>query len=216
MQLSFKEDKYNVRFGGREMIDPTVFKKQALSLSHTYINSAHYQVSNVQSNMIEEFIWSEFEKLDVDVVYVDYQPYLNAKDIDKDLKKGFIKVTTLHNNSSILSYDGNMRFRALHDCHHSSFSVGFNYPGEYFAFQHISQLANDDFMRRVFFSEIVLQLSTFYYIGRSYPKDEKVVLVENIKKYKDDDLKYWSDHFNDISSIFNFSEKKEFWQDEMK
>ena len=195
------------------MISPLYLRNKMLKLSKIYIDRPHYQLSTSEKNEIEDFIWSEYKKLDIDIKYVNYQPYSNSKEIKKDLIQGFIRVTTLHNNSSILTFDGNLRFRALHDFHHSSLNLGFNFPGEYLAFQYIAKLSNSFFIRQILFSEIVLQVSTFYYIGRSYPKDEKIILMDDIEFYNEKELKYFSDNFSSISKYFDCDEKKEYWQD---
>ena len=65
------------------------------------------------------------------VFFVNYDPYKGLEDMTKDIKRGLLKISQLHNVHPLFTEEQNLRFRAIHDYTHYKIQSDFSLEGEY-------------------------------------------------------------------------------------
>lgn len=127
---------------------------------------------------------------EVEVKFVDYEPYDYLKDgftdMIKDYENGFIRVPTLSDDSDIFG-DYNLKFRASHDIIHCLINKSFSYEDEFETFIYTTRLfkiwnedlydAEVDIAIRVIRSEIIYQSAYKNFITEN-SIEQKVVLSD--------------------------------------
>lgn len=124
-----------------------------------------------------EIVTKEFEKLPCKVKFVNNEfndfGYIKQKYLDE----GVLYISALHNNSDIFPGSFNLYFRAWHDWIHIQYDLTFDYKGEYQTYLHHIKGIEDETIRKIFYSEIVLQ-TAYYTTHGVFPQKQKVILIE--------------------------------------
>lgn len=138
-------------------------------LAASYINDADLKVSVHDRRDLISFIAREYGKLlssGLDIVLCDDDPYSGYDEMRRDyLQNHRLKVFTGGTSSPLLSDQLNIMFRAVHDAHHLQVDADFSLEGEIKAFRHVASMTHSHTLKKLFFSEIVLQAATFYTTG---------------------------------------------------
>lgn len=138
-------------------------------LASSYINDADLMISDHDRRDLISFIAREYGNLlssGLDIILCDDDPYSGYDDMREDyIKRHRLKVFTGGTSSPLLSDQLNIMFRAVHDAHHLQVDADFTLQGEIKAFQHVASLVHNVALKKLFFSEIVLQAATFYATG---------------------------------------------------
>jgi len=127
---------------------------------------------------------------EVEVIFVDYEPYNYLKDgaveMMKDYEQGFIKVPTLGDDSEIFE-EFNLMFRASHDIVHCIMNKSFSYEDEFDTFLYTARMfriwnpdlyqAEEEQAIRVLRSEIIYQ-SAFKNSEAENIIDQKIILSD--------------------------------------
>lgn len=150
---------------------------EASILSLSYINDDDLIVSDYDRRELITFIAREYGKLlssGLNIILCDDDPYSGYDEMRHDMMHNWrLKVYTGGTSSPLLSDQLNIMFRAVHDAHHIIADADFSLEGEIKAFQHIASLTHNETLKRLFFSEIILQAATFYATG-SFPEQRIV------------------------------------------
>ena len=114
---------------------------------------------------------SQIEKQYLDVLrtglkvfYVNYDPYNDLEEMTKDIKRGLLKISQLHNVHPLFTKEQNLRFRAIHDYAHYSIQADFSLEGEYRTYLEQSRHCLASSVPALY-TEIVLQASHMVYFG---------------------------------------------------
>lgn len=146
-------------------------------LTASYINDADLKVSIHDRRDLISFIAREYGKLlssGLNIILCDDDPYSGYDEMRQDMMHNWrLKVYTGGTSSPLLSDQLNIMFRSVHDAHHIIADADFSLEGEIKAFNHIASLTHNYTLKKLFFSEIVLQAATFYATG-SFPEQRIV------------------------------------------
>lgn len=147
------------------------------ALSHSYNNDPDLIVSDYDCRDLITLIAREYRKLlesGLNIILCDDDPYPDYAAMREDyLKHHRLKVFTGGTSSPLLSDQLNVVFRAVHDAHHLQVDADFTLEGEIKVFQHVASLTHSHTLKKLFFSEIVLQAATFYATG-TFPEQRIV------------------------------------------
>ena len=146
------------------------------ALSHSYIKGPDLTLDDQDRADLIKFITRQYANLSqaVDIILCDDDPYSGHDEMRFDfIYNRRLKVYTGGTPSPLLSHNHNIMFRAVHDAHHIMAGADFSLEGEIRAFQYIALLVRNDTLRKLFFSEIVLQAATFYATG-TFPEQRIV------------------------------------------
>ena len=137
---------------------------------------------------LKKHIYVNFKRIvggNVDVVFVDHDPYESAEQMLDDVRKtGVMKISSLFNQPEYFGPELNLQFRAVHDyyAHMKASSqaadalTGFTYEGEIRAFNnHAALLGKTAKALPAVFTEVVGQASVYFYTG-NFP-DQKLVTL---------------------------------------
>lgn len=137
------------------------------------------QFDKIDPSTIEElhrYVRLETLSIPVPVHFLDEElnDFHHVKECVKE--KGYLPISTLHNNSRLFPGLLNLGFRAIHDWVHIQYDLPFDFYGEYKTWliqaKELSYPA-----KQVLFSEIVLQ-TAYYVTYGSFMEDQKIVLLE--------------------------------------
>lgn len=138
-------------------------------LAASYISGADLKLNNHDRRDLVKFILREYAALigsGLQIILCEDDPYSGYDEMRQDVVQNrTLKVYTGGTSSPLLSDAHNIMFRAIHDAHHIIADADFTLEGEIKAFQYIAQLVRSNALRKLFFSEIVLQAATFYTTG---------------------------------------------------
>lgn len=138
-------------------------------LAASYISGADLKVSVHYRRDLVSLIAREYGKLlssGLDIILCDDDPYSGYDEMREDyLKHHRLKIYTGGTSSPLLSDQLNIMFRAVHDAHHLHIDADFTLEGEIKAFQYVASLTHSHTLKKLLFSEIVLQAATFYTTG---------------------------------------------------
>lgn len=98
------------------------------------------------------------------VFFVNYDPYKGLEDMTKDIKRGLLKISQLHNVHPLFTKEQNLRFRTIHDYAHYSIQADFSLEGEYRTFLEQSRHCLASSVPALY-TEVVLQASHMVYFG---------------------------------------------------
>lgn len=147
------------------------------ALAHSYFSDPELQLSVHDGRDLVSFILREYAALigtGINIILCDDDPYSDHDAMRQDfLQNRTLKVYTGGTSSPLLSDAHNIMFRAVHDAHHIMAGADFTLEGEIKAFQYIALLVRNNALRKLFFSEIVLQAGTFYATG-TFPEQRIV------------------------------------------
>lgn len=136
------------------------------ALAHSYIQDPDLILSDHDRADLIRFVAHEYKRLiqsGLNVVLCDDDPYSSFGEMLADYQHNFrLRVYTGGTSSPLLSDQLNIMFRAVHDAHHLMIGADFTMEGEIQAFKHAASLVHNSTLRKLFFSEIVLQAATFY------------------------------------------------------
>lgn len=99
------------------------------------------------------------------------------EEVKKAWQQGVLYISNLNNNSRLFPGVLNLKFRAWHDVLHLENDLPFNYEGEYGTFLYHAAGVKDETIRKIFYSEVVLQ-TAYYETYKQFPEDQKIVLTE--------------------------------------
>ena len=124
---------------------------------------------------LHSYVEREFEKIKNRVRFLP-EELNDFEDVKRSHKEtGILNVSSLNNDCKLLPAELNLKFRAIHDLVHIQFDFPFDYQGEYdtwlFQARGLSEM-----VKKVLFSEIVLQTSHKVYFG--YFLDTQKVVFE--------------------------------------
>ncbi len=149
-----------------------------------YIATSAYEVpSNLVMNF-QKFIieLAKVELQGINCQYVDFQPYLRGQDlcledIQADVNRGNLLISSQFNESDLLSREINLIFRCIHDMHHVKLNADFSWQGERASTRHFLSLTDNFLFKQLLFSEILGQSAVYLYNGQ-FPEHQKIVLFE--------------------------------------
>ena len=119
-----------------------------------------------------------FEGLPVRVVFVDFDPYANLKQLSDDiLVNGRMLISRMNNDSKLLGPYINLKFRAVHDYLHYTLQAPFTAEGEIKVFALQKKFHPSAISQQILFSEVVLQACYAEYFGK-FAEVQKVVLYK--------------------------------------
>lgn len=145
-------------------------------LAAYYKANKHQDVSETTLSLLKSFVETEYSKIPFAIKYVNYDPYNNFTEmLEGLLKDNYLKISMLNNESPIFDCETNLKFRAIHDYHHLICHAEFNFYGEYATFEYISALTDNDIIKQILFSEIVLQAAYALVYGEF--GEQKLVLM---------------------------------------
>jgi hypothetical protein len=90
------------------------------------------------------------------VFFVNHDPYEDLDEMTKDIKRGLLKISQLHNTHPLFTQEQNLQFRAIHDYAHYVTQSDFSLEGEYRAFLEQSRMYKPESIPALY-TEIVLQ-----------------------------------------------------------
>ncbi len=160
-------------------------------IAQYYLGSAHCEVSEPVHDETIKFLWEEFSQIPCQVVFGDWDDDSSPESLYNSVRSGVLQVSTAFNNPAWCTPSENLCFRAVHDWHHTlDYGDGYQWS----TFTLTSELASYNravsryraycdregisFNRQVqalFYSEIVLQASTYFHLG-DFPDTQHVVL----------------------------------------
>lgn len=98
------------------------------------------------------------------VFFVNYDPYKDLQGMTKDIKRGLLKISQLHNVHPLFTEEQNLRFRAIHDYTHYKIQSDFSLEGEYKTFLEQSRHCLASSVPALY-TEVVLQAAHMQYFG---------------------------------------------------
>ena len=98
------------------------------------------------------------------VFFVNYDPYKGLEDMTKDIKRGLLKISQLHNVHPLFTEEQNLHFRAIHDYTHYKAQSDFSLEGEYKTFLEQSRHCLASSVPALY-TEVVLQAAHMKYFG---------------------------------------------------
>lgn len=153
-------------------------------IAQHYIAAPSYEVPFSVISAFRQFILdlAQLELQGINCQYVDFQPYLRGaqlclEDLQADVNQGNLLISTLFNESDLLSPEVNLIFRCLHDVHHAKLNVGFNWQGECTTTAHIMSFTDNLLFKQILLSELLGQSAVYLDRGQ-FPEHQKVVLFE--------------------------------------
>jgi hypothetical protein len=153
-------------------------------IARHYIAAPAYEVPSDIVRDFRQFIidLAQVELQGINLQHVDFQPYFRGQelcreDIHADVNQGNLLISTLFNESDLLSPEINMIFRGIHDMHHVKLNVDFSWQGECASARHIMSFTDNFLFQQLLFSEILGQSAVCLYRGQ-FPEHQKVVLFE--------------------------------------
>ncbi len=135
-------------------------------LALSYTGRANQEISLKQKQQFQAFIENTYteETKNIKIKFVNYQPYQDVSDAQKDYKQGFLRISTLGSESLVVDNETNLKWRVIHDCHHCQTNFQFTFEGELAVWMFVCKKYKlPDWMQGLIFSEIVFQTSTNYY-----------------------------------------------------
>lgn len=136
------------------------------------------QLTEEEIKLFREEVIDAFVKLpsDIEVRYVTGQPYANHKELTDDIKTNKVmRISTDHNESTLLPGILNLQFRAVHDYLHYTLQQPFTAAGEINVFKMQKKFHSEGISQQILFSEVVLQACYCEYFGE-FPNKQKVIL----------------------------------------
>ena len=119
----------------------------------------------------------------VKIEWVDHHPYESAQDLKDDVAlTGILKIATLDSKHDIFSPELNWKFRAIHDYMAHIQAIGsrgtdFSLRGEIAAYNvHLKTIPIKAIP--ALFTEVIGQVSAYYYLGGQFPGVQKIVLLD--------------------------------------
>lgn len=138
-------------------------------LATEYLEGVHCDPTEVELSTLNGWINSEFKSLWFPVQFISAEISLDeCKQLFKN--SGVLFISSLHNNSKILTCEQNLKFRAIHDYSHILLGADSTFEGEWDVWFH-----NDapDSIQWILHSEIVLQAAVTVHTG-SFPVQKLV------------------------------------------
>lgn len=147
----------------------------------SYRTDKAYYFTNAEiddmSAIVQFAAWSEIEKMGVEIVYTEGQPYETAGEMRLDVSRNKrLLISYDHNNPAVWSPSTNLLFRVAHDLHHcQSSKCNFTFYGEVCACAKFLQyfLHNETYARFIV-SEIVGQVAHVRAFGE-FPTQRSVL-----------------------------------------
>lgn len=153
-------------------------------IARYYIATPAYKVPSDLARNFQQFIidLAQVELQGINCQYVDFQPYLRGQevcleDIQADVNRKNLLISTQFNESDLLGREINMIFRSIHDMHHVKLKADFSWQGERASTRHFMSLTDNFLFKQLLFSEILGQSAVYLY-NRQFPAHQKVVLFE--------------------------------------
>lgn len=138
-------------------------------LATSYLEGIHCDPTKAELSTLNGWIDSEFKSLWFPVKFISAEISLDqCKQLFKD--SGVLFISSLHNNSQILTFEQNLKFRAVHDYAHIVLGVDSTFEGEWEVW-----FNNDapDSIQWILHSEIVMQAAATVHTG-SFPVQKLV------------------------------------------
>ena len=153
-------------------------------IARYFLATPAYEVSPDLVIKFQKFIMdiAQVELQAIDCQYVDFQPYLSGQnvcieEIQADINRGILLISTRFNESALLGSEINLIFRAIHDIHHAKLNADFSWQGESASTRHFLSLTDNFLFKQLLFSEILGQSAVYLYNGQ-FPEHQKIVLFE--------------------------------------
>ena len=112
----------------------------------------------------------------VSVGFVDYQPYKSVAEMQEDYGQGKLKISRFGSKSSLINSQANLKWRAIHDCHHCKSGYDFSFQGELNIWFYVCKEYNlPKWMEGLIFSDVVFQAATTVH-NRYFSEEQKNVM----------------------------------------
>lgn len=149
-----------------------------------YIATPAYEVPSSVISNFRQFILdlAQVELQGINCQYVEFQPYFRGselclEELQADVKRGNLLISTQFNESEVLGSKANLIFRCIHDVHHVKLNVDFNWQGECATTAHIMSFTDNFLFKQILFSELLGQSAVYLDRGK-FPEHQKVVLFK--------------------------------------
>lgn len=154
-------------------------------LSKEYQSAPDLTLTSADRAELVKFIMREYQhvrNMGIDIVLCTEDPYSGFHEMREDvLLNKRLKVFIGGTDSPILTHHQNVMFRVVHDYHHVLQGADFSLKGEIKAWRHIAAQLQSITLRKMMFSEIVLQAATAIKTG-SFP-EQRIVDSELIHEF---------------------------------
>jgi hypothetical protein len=167
--------------------------KYAQIVAESYRNAPNYTSKGERSFIaLKKHILVMFQRIQsrVEVEFVDYDPYSNAKEMREDvLKNNKLLISSLFNQDGFFGAEVNLMLRAVHDfsahlnANPKMKPKPFGLDGELKAYnKHLQLIGKQSKAAPAIFTEVIGQAMHFWYFGE-FP-DQKIMTFDNIDHIK--------------------------------
>jgi hypothetical protein len=167
------------------MLNEMMTNSMLRMLAAEYKAAPSLTLTSADKQELRVFILRQYREIldaGIHVVLCDADPYKDHDEMFWDVVNNqTLKVYTGGTPSPVLGHNLNVMFRAVHDFHHVKCGGDFTLKGEIKAFCHIASLLENVTLRKMMFSEIVLQAATAIKTG-AFP-EQRIVDSELIHEF---------------------------------